>query len=181
MPVSVDNIFSESIRRHEFRVEDVANQSVDEVILGNFEAAAAWVGQECGVPVLNETKELRCHSPGASEPLTLFDTYVQSVERVRYWNAQGHLYEEPNATVTVGRLVTKSTRPSLLWPGADGWPSSILSGSWLEVSYTRGVTVVPRGLRGAIILVAYDLFLGKEEIKPTASVYALIGPYRVYR
>lgn len=182
MPAAVIDLFSLSEMRGEFRVQDVVNVARDAVIQEKFAAATAWIARESGVPVLNETRTAYLPIPRDKTcPLLLDDTYVSAVTQVQYWTADGHLYEDPNGTVTAGRLQAHALDKAFLWPGATGWPQDALAQSDLAVTYTRGVSTVDNGLKGAIVILAYDLYLGAPEIRPTAAVWALIGPSRVYK
>ena len=180
--LDVSSLFSVSTMRKEFRLQDVFNDEVDSVILSKFQAAASWVAQESGVPVIDVPKTISVLRPSLSKyPITINDTYVKEVTEVKYWTEAGFLYAAPDGTYVPGRLLSRELDKAYLWPGATGWPTDALTSSVLEITYTRGVASVNAGLRGAIVLLAYDLFNGAPEIKPTAAVNALINPNRVYK
>lgn len=174
-------LFSLQTMRREMRAPDVANATRDAVIQSKFTAAAAWVTRESGVPLIDYTKTVYCPRPrGDDTPLVIDDTYVKEITAIKYWTADGTLVDDPDGTYVPGRLRAHALDHAVLWPNTQGWPT-VLNRSDLEITYTRGTPTVEEGLRGAVVLIAYDLYQGAPEIKPTAAVFSLINPYRVYR
>ena len=164
----------------ELRIE-AGDSTHDALLTGQIGAAVSFVGRFTRAPLLNQTETHRCPRPGADQPIGLATDHVQAVAPIRYWSAGTDRRLVPDGSIALtdlGRRVQVGPR-FCIWPPAGGWPE-VEDGSVLEVDLTRALEITPQTqtLRQAVILCCRTLYDQEPLIKPTAAMYALIGPWR---
>ena len=179
MAASALDILSLAELKAELRIAAEESEH-DSLLIGHIGAAVAFVGRFLRAPLVDSIERHRCTTPGTDRPLAIRADHVQSLSAIRYWPDGTALREEPS-TIAVADLGRREQvgKWYCIYPPADGWPEAE-TGSMLEVDLTRSILLTPRtvALRQAVILCARALYDAEPMIKPTASMYALIFPWR---
>jgi uncharacterized phiE125 gp8 family phage protein len=119
----------------------------------------------------------------------------QSVDEVAYLDASGAYVAVDPAAYRVALPAGPKAMPARIWPPNTAYWPQLYSGEMdsVRVTFTAGYVDEPAGdgqvfpppLRAAILLMLADLYCNREgtmavNVKPSPTVEALLGPYRVF-
>lgn len=153
----------------------------DDLIRGQIGAAVSFVGRHLRAPLVDTTETHRCIRPGDDWPLAIRTGHVRSMSAIRYWSEDRELREAPDGSISVASLGRRVEvgRNFCIWPPAAGWPT-VATDSLFEIDLVRSLELTShtQALVDACVLAVRALYDGQPLIQPTASMYALMWPWR---
>ena len=160
---------------------DIGVTDDDALLTGHVNAAVDWVSAYLGAPLIQVAEARFGGEPlRAYHPVAVAGRYLQHVIRVRYWSDGAPLRDSPDMTVAnadLGRVTEVASDFYEIWPPVDGWPDRERDSRIMVDCVHEVLAPIPEGIVAACVIVLRQLYDGIQDIRPSATLRALLAPY----
>ena len=182
---SVDTFLPQSRAKAELGLGGISDENPRlQTLVANREAAAAWVEQYGGIPVLDRGEVVAKEVPVEDDEVVIRRLFAHEVVEVLYWTPDADITADADGSLTGATLGRFSALPDggglRLFAPPDGWPRMNRKGG-IYVRITSGISEshpsVPL-IRQAGVLATRFFFNGAKLLEPNAGMLALLRPLR---
>ena len=143
-------------------------------------AAVSWV-TDLSAPLVQVREAWPASPPFRADCPDSSMAHVEII-RVRYWSGDAELRDEPDVTVAaadLGRMERLTSTLWEIWPPTGGW-SEWQTRTTVRVDAIRQVYPLPQAIVQACVSILRQLYDGVQDIRPTATLRALLAPFHLY-